>query len=63
MNYLNFLYVVFMFVPLFMVLKGAYEIYWTKEKATLKEKPIVKYGLSLLFFLLILPYLLRYLFS
>lgn len=61
MNYMNFLYVISMSVIIVIVLKGIYEIYWTDEKATLKQKPIIKYGLPILVFLVILPYLLRYL--
>jgi hypothetical protein len=51
-----------MAIVLFLVLKGVYEIYWIGEKAALKQKPAVRYGLPLLIFLLILPYLKKYLF-
>ena len=63
MDYLRFFYVAVMFASLLIVLKETYEIYWTEKKAALKEKPIVKYGLRLLFLLLILPCLSKYLLS
>jgi hypothetical protein len=56
---INYLFVLFMFLSLVIAGKGAYDIYWTGEKAQLKGKAIVKYGLPLLCTLLLLPYIAR----
>lgn len=56
---MDFLWFAIMFTAGIIIMKGAYEIYYTGIKAFLKEKPIVKYGLPLLCALMLMPYIMK----
>lgn len=51
---INLLYILAI-IPLYILAKGFYEIYISKEKQELKTKPVIKYGFPLLITLLLAP--------